>query len=299
MATVNLVSPEIAESQTLIERLLAALPALRGFHMPGTPVYEFLKVAARQAAGPLFSAPVATPRTFGPFGALNFPFVTMGAIDSLDLFGLDELIMFSFYWSNRGRYRRVLDLGANIGLHSIVLGRCGFQVRSYEPDPRHFELFERNLSANGCASVQAVNAAVSVEAGAMEFVRVLGNTTGSHLAGSKPAPYGDLERFPVRVEAFAPLLREADLVKMDVEGHERVLLTATTQEQWRNADALVEIGNPENAAAVFEHFRTIGVNLFAQKTGWGRVCSPADMPVSYRDGTLFISCRAEMPWGAE
>ncbi len=33
---------------------------------------------------------------FGPFGALNFPYREMGAITSLQLFGLDELIIFAF-----------------------------------------------------------------------------------------------------------------------------------------------------------------------------------------------------------
>ena len=34
---------------------------------------------------------------FGPFGSLNFQYREMGAINSLDLFGLDELLLFAFY----------------------------------------------------------------------------------------------------------------------------------------------------------------------------------------------------------
>jgi FkbM family methyltransferase len=220
----------------------------------------------------------------------------MGAISSLDLFGLDELILFSFYWTNRSRYRRVLDLGANIGLHAVVLARCGMEVRSYEPDPLHFELLKRNLKINQCGSVQPMNAAVSTAAGEMEFVRVLGNTTGSHLAGSKSTVYGDIDRFPVRVEAFSAVLGWADLVKLDVEGHERAILVETTRPQWERVDAVVEIGSAQNADAVFHHFRQIGVNLFAQKIDWARVERREHMPESYRDGTLFISCKAAMPW---
>lgn len=108
----------------------------------------------------------------------------MGAIDSLDLFGIDKLVIFAFYWSNSGRYKRTLDMGANIGLHSIMMSRCGFQVTCFEPDPHHFSLLTRNLSDNNINSVTAVNAAVSVKEGTMEFVRVLGNTTGSHLAAT-------------------------------------------------------------------------------------------------------------------
>jgi FkbM family methyltransferase len=220
----------------------------------------------------------------------------MGAVDSLSLFDLDELILFSFYWRNRHRYRRALDVGANIGLHSIVMSRCGFEVQAYEPDPTHFGLLQRNLARNGCKQVSPVNAAVSRRAGTLEFVRVLGNTTGSHLAGAKPSPYGELERFPVPVEAIGPLLQWADLVKLDVEGHEAEILLATSRQDWQETDGVVEIGSSANARLVFDHFRAENVNLFAQKHGWSRVKELAEMPTSYREGSLFITCKEQMSW---
>ncbi|MGH7192029.1 MAG: FkbM family methyltransferase, partial [Candidatus Saccharimonadales bacterium] len=182
------------------------------------------------------------------------------------------------------------------GLHSIVMSRCGFEVRAFEPDPTHFDLLQRNLARNQCSWVAPVNAAVSRGSGALEFVRVLGDTTGSHLAGSKASPYGELERFPVRVEAIGPLLAWADLVKLDVEGHEAEILLATEADDWLEADGVVEIGSPANARAVFDHFRVRGVRMFAQKLGWASVERLSDMPTSYRDGSLFITCRNEMPW---
>jgi FkbM family methyltransferase len=244
----------------------------------------------------LFCEQDAKVKDFKPFGELVFPYHKMGAVDSLNLFDLDELIIFSFYWMNRERYHRVLDIGANIGLHSIILSKCGYEVRSYEPDPQHFEILKRNLVLNNGSSVQAFNAAVSSRAGELEFVRVLGNLTASHLAGSKPNPYGDLERFPVRVEAIEPLISWADLIKLDVEGHEKEVLLATNREQWLSTDALVEIENESNAASVYEHFTTLGVRLFSQKTNWQLVRDVDDMPTSYRQGTLFITCKSEMPW---
>lgn len=279
----------------ILDSLISVLPSIRDRHAPSGRLYALLKQVARREIEGLFQAEMPDAR-FGPFGELTFPYVTMGAVDSLSLFDLDELVIFAFYWCNRRRYRRVADIGANIGLHSIVLNRCGFEVRSYEPDPTHFRLLKRNLALNGCLRVTAVNAAVSREVGSMEFIRVLGNTTGSHLAGAKPSPYGELERFPVDVEAIEPLLGWADLVKLDVEGHEAEILLATNESHWRKTDAVVEIGTQANARAVFEHFRSSGVRLFAQKHGWRLVEELAMMPASYRDGSLFITCKAEMPW---
>jgi FkbM family methyltransferase len=279
----------------VLDSLLAALPTTPLQHVPGSPLYYLLKQVARREIEALFRADEGEPQ-FGPFGPLRFPYETMGAVDSLNLFDVDELILFSFYWRNRQRYRRVVDIGANIGLHSIVMARCGFEVRSYEPDPRHFRLLKRNLAANGCARVTPINAAVSRESGRMEFVRVLGNTTGSHLAGAKPAPYGELERFPVDVAAVGPLLEWADLVKLDVEGHEAEIVLATTAEHWSSTDAVLEIGSEANARAVFDHLKRLGVRMFSQKRGWGAVQDRSEMPTSYRDGSLFVSCRPEMPW---
>jgi FkbM family methyltransferase len=219
----------------------------------------------------------------------------MGTKDTSDLFGLDELIIFAFYWANRNCYRCTLDIGANVGLHSIVMARCGFAVTAFEPDPRHFDWLMENLRLNQCATVQPVQAAVSDHEGRMEFVRVLGNTTGSHLAGAKD-PYGELERFPVRVENFANRVSKADLVKIDAEGHEPEILIAAPTGTWERCDAMIEVGSKKNAKRIFEHFQKTGVNLFAQKIGWDRVCQLDQVPTSHHEGSLFISHRLEMPW---
>lgn len=283
-------------SASILGNLLLALPSLSSHHAPGSKVYALLKEVARREVESLFYEHGEKVKEFEPFGQLVFPYHKMGAIDSLNLFDLDELILFSFYWENRERYRRVLDAGANIGLHSIILSKCGYEVRAYEPDPQHFEILQRNLALNDCSGVQAVNAAVSSKEGEMEFIRVLGNTTASHLAGSKPNPYGDLERFPVKVEAIKPLITWADLIKLDVEGHEKEVLLATNREHWLTTDALVEVENEDNAASIYSHFTALGLQLFSQKTNWQLVRDVEDMPTSYREGTLFVTSKGEMPW---
>ena len=277
--------------------LIATLPANPSGHRPGTAEYAEAKTGVREQVEALFANREDLVRNLPPFGPLKFPYFKMGVTDSLNLFDLDELIIFSFYWANREKYRQVLDIGANIGLHSIILSKCGFKVRAYEPDPVHFELLRRNLELNGCTRATTFNEAVSDKAGTAEFIRVLGNTTGSHIAGAKPSPYGELERFTVPTEDIRQLLAWPDLIKMDVEGHEKELLLATNRENWRDRDALVEIGSELNADAVWKHMAEQGVNLFSQKTGWQKVRDLSGMPFSYRDGTLFVTTKNEMPWG--
>lgn len=284
------------KTSQILDSLFAALPELHALHAPTSSVYTLMKQVARQTMVALFSESGSAEGDFGPFGKLIFPYHQMGAIDSVNLFDLDELIMFSFYWLNRNRYKRVLDIGANLGLHSIIMSKCGFEVRAYEPDPHHYDVLLMNLELNQADSVTPNNMAVSSQPGELEFVRVLGNTTSSHLAGSKANPYGDLERIPVKVEAIGELLNWADLVKMDAEGHEKEILLATARDHWMSTDALVEIENENNAEAVFDHMTQLDMNLFSQKQNWQRVSGLDDMPTSYRDGTLFISTKSEMPW---
>jgi FkbM family methyltransferase len=278
-----------------IDLLFEAVLESPRLHAPTSAVYQVLKKFARGQIEALFSSPERVTREFWRFGALSLPYTSMGAVTSLDLFGLDELIIFAFYHQNRAGYRRVLDIGANLGLHSIIMGRCGFEVKAFEPDPWHYDLLTVNLAANSIGNVDAMAEAVSTTDGKAEFVRVLGNTTGSHLAGSKNS-YGEREHFAVSTTAVAPLFEWADFAKIDAEGHERDLLLTTTAQTFTHLDVMVEIGNAANAGAVFEHCQTLDVGMFAQKIGWQRAKRLADLPTSHREGSLFLSTKPEMPW---
>jgi FkbM family methyltransferase len=268
-------------------------------HARGTSLYRFvegLTTAAFHEAQPAFEA--GKKVAIAELGSIVLPYEKMGAIDSIDLFGLDELLMFSFYYRNRGRYPRAADIGANLGLHSILLSLCGSKVDAYEPDPVHHDKLVRNLALNGIKDWTVHKAAVSEKDGSMQFVRVLGNTTSSHLAGAKASPYGELERFDVPVHDIKAIAGRVDLFKIDAEGHEAVLLNALPIDAWKSVDAFVEIGAPENALAVFNRFYQTGVNIFSQKRGWARVESVADVPVTYKEGGIFISAKPVMPWNA-
>lgn len=266
-------------------------------HARDSAFYRFVEPLAKQAfheAQPSFEAGRGVP--VAELGPIVMPYEKMGAIDSIDLFGLDELLMFSFYHRNRGRYARAADIGANLGLHSIVLSRCGFAVEAYEPDPAHHAKALRNLDLNRADRCTVHQAAVSDKDGTMQFVRVLGNTTSSHLAGAKANPYGELERFDVAVQDIRPIAERADLLKIDAEGHEAVLLGALSTDAWRRVDAFVEIGTPENARAIFDRFAGTGIHVFAQKRGWAPVRSIEDVPSSYKEGGVFVSAKPVMPW---
>ena len=235
---------------------------------------------------------------FGVLGHVETPCYSFGngPIDTFNLIGIDELIIFAFYIRNQARYRLVADIGANVGLHTIAMSRCGWEVTSFEPDPLHLQLMAAHLAENIVNQVRVVPAAVSSAVGVREFVRVLGNTTGSHLKGAKDSAYGLLEEISVNVVPIGGVMKTAELIKMDVEGEEANIIVATDVSDWQNTDMMLEVGNEKNALLIFDHLSSIGVNSFAQKTGWDRVTQVSDLPTTYREGSLFISVRDVMPW---
>lgn len=279
-----------------VSEILSSLPEIYSNHARNSATYHLFDKIVKNVIRNSSLTSATGSIDLGCFGEIAFPFTEMGAVSSLNLFELDELIIFSFYWKNRSLYRLSADIGANLGLHSILMSRCGWNVEAYEPDPTHLKLLRRNLELNKTLNVTVSESAVSDQKGTAEFVRVLGNTTGSHLAGAKQSPYGELEKFSVTVESINDIFSSVDFIKMDVEGQERKIILATDSEHWKKTDMMLEVGSPENARDIFVHLKKLNVNAFSQKNGWKAVTSLDHIPKSYREGSLFISAKDCMPW---
>jgi len=277
-----------------LSEILDCLNKIQYQHSRDTVIYKILEKCLKQYFNDLNDN--NDEFFLGSLGKIKFPYVELGAINSLDLFGLDELIIFSFYWQNRKKYKNVADLGANIGLHSIIMNNCGWNVTAFEPDPFHVKILEGNLTLNKVKNVKVYEAAVSDEKGKQEFTRVVGNTTSSHLSGSKLNPYGVLDKFNVDVFPVSEVFSQNDFIKMDVEGNEARIILASLSEDWLKTDMMLEIGSDINSKLVYEHLRKINVNCFSQKNNWKMVKSLKDMPQNYTEGSLFITSKYEMNW---
>lgn len=285
------------DSINSINFTLDILSSIRGFHSKDSSPYKYIDSILKSSVEDVYGKGTPCKAILGYLGEIALPYFEMGAINSTHLFGLDEFIIFSFYKFNSSKYKRVADLGANIGLHSIVLSNLGYAVSCYEPDPIHIENLKENIEANCSSNMPIIHEkAVSVLDGLTEFTRVVGNTTGSHITGSKQAPYGQLVTFEVGTKSFKDIVLSNDLLKIDVEGHEADIICSTTSQDWKNTDAIVEVGSEENAVRIYEHLRKESVNLFSQVTSWEKVTSEANMPKSYKEGSLFISKKDAMPW---
>lgn len=241
--------------------------------------------------------PKSTPQVlFGDKLDFTLPYRDMGNINTTHLYGVDEVIILSFYLKNRYRYRRVLDLGANIGLHSIVLGKLGVDVTAYEADPETYVILENNIRLNGLSNVSVINSAVASYDGTAEFTRVCGNLTGSHLSGAKDSPYGELEKFSVDVVGIGKHAHQFDFIKMDIEGQEADVFCSIPIDVVKNIDIMMEINGDANAQTIFNYANIAGVNLFLQNNGWEKAKNLSELPRSHREGSVFVSQKQLMPW---
>jgi FkbM family methyltransferase len=119
----------------------------------------------------------------------------------------------------------ILDLGANIGLSAIYFARCypESRIACVEPVPENLKLLIRNLRENAveadviAAAIDAKNGVVAMEYGAADY--------GHKIAAA--ATSGSLEVASVSVPSIMHRLGwdRIGLVKIDIEGHESVLLS--------------------------------------------------------------------------
>jgi len=218
---------------------------------------------------------------------ITFPYVSMGNICSSHLFGIDELFLFRFYASKKKKYFKVCDIGANIGLHSLILSKLNFIVDSFEPDPKHVRI-AKNIFKRNNVEVNIINSAVSNFSGKVSFTRILGNTTGSFI-GKHKVPYGKLKKFKVPVISAKSIVGKYDLYKIDAEGSEIEILSCFSKKHLVKSDFVMEISTKKNKKKFWKRFSKLKINIYSQKNSWKKVLKLSDLPSSHKEGSIIIS----------
>ena len=112
-----------------------------------------------------------------------------------------------------------VDVGANVGLYSIVAAELGCHVIAVEPAPDMASLLRSNVVLNGLDLIEVREVALMAHAG---FVHLAGADPNRRSA--KPAVGRDQESLPALT--LDDLLGSAPIagLKIDVEGNERLVL---------------------------------------------------------------------------
>jgi len=118
------------------------------------------------------------------------------------------------------RKSTVVDVGANIGLSTILLARMTERVIAFEPSPPNVAFLRRNLERNGITNVEIHAAAVSSEPGILRF-HVAQFGAGSHVVAAGHVSGRTISTVDVpAVTLDGTDLPSISFVKIDAEGHE-------------------------------------------------------------------------------
>lgn len=168
-----------------------------------------------------------------------------------------------------------LDIGANIGLHTLVMsslvGSSG-KVFAYEPEPHNFRLLQHNLSINRATNTIAHRRAVGSKAGTC-FLNLNPINFGDHRVISEGPSSARQQEVPLTtIDIDLEELPEGviRLIKIDVQGYEYQVVRGMSETLARNPDAimLLEVF-PEalqaagsSATELMSHLEALGF------TGW-------------------------------
>ena len=117
----------------------------------------------------------------------------------------------------------VLDVGANIGFHTVVLSRLvgsSGRVIAFEPTAHYRAVLERNVAANRLANVEILPIGLS-DRSARETIQIGAGSATLHVPG-KATLRGreEIEVAPLDELGARLGLERLDFIKVDVDGHE-------------------------------------------------------------------------------
>lgn len=152
----------------------------------------------------------------------------MGSWELFELYALRD-----FLRDTAGPSGVFLDIGANIGVHSLYMSRFAAKVASIEPYPPVLERFRKSLELNHISNIRIYPVGYSNEEGELPFYAPpesnLGTgsfdasfSTENRLLGYLPLVVGDRH-------LAAEGISRVDLIKVDIEGYERYALLGLTQ----------------------------------------------------------------------
>lgn len=157
-----------------------------------------------------------------------------------------------------------LDVGANIGNHSVQFARFFESVIAFEPHPRTFKLL--SLNAELATNILPLNVGASAE---QRTVTVVDNPHNMGASGVDRAGSGHSVKFelvPIDVLTEVQKLRCITLMKFDVEGHEQFALEGARNTILKHKPLIIlEVSKDEvynGSAPAPEFLRTLGYNHF-------------------------------------
>ena len=125
-----------------------------------------------------------------------------------------------------------LDVGANIGMTTLLMSKLFREIYSFEPVPSTFSLLKENVGRNRLENINLFNVALGNGAFSTEIQFAEGNRSGGFINDITKASEGHITE-KIMVEKGDVILQEHHLtpsfIKIDVEGYELHVLRGLGQ----------------------------------------------------------------------
>ena len=112
----------------------------------------------------------------------------------------------------------VVDIGANIGNHSIAFSKISKKVYSFEAHPRTFEILKFNTDKY--KNIKIFNIGISNKKGSLFFKNIITTNIG----GKKLSKTGSIKSQINKLDNIIKSDKKIKLIKIDIEGHEHEAL---------------------------------------------------------------------------
>lgn len=167
-------------------------------------------------------------------------------LDSLLLtrYGCHESANIDLVNNSVGEGDTFVDVGAHIGYYTIfaskIVGETG-KVFAFEPDPTNFALLEKNIKANGCENVIAIQKAVSNKTGT-DALYISPDNSGDNRIYDSDLGWKTVDVETVRLDDyFKDYDTDIRFVKIDVQGVEGSVLQGMKSILQKNDDVMLLI----------------------------------------------------------
>lgn len=142
----------------------------------------------------------------------------------------NNLLSLLDYYSRKKNIERndiyVLDIGANIGWYTFILGNKGYNIISFEPSTTNYYILNKNYCLNNNTNIILINKGLDIEETNISIYHPLiniGNAISSNDAhNSSIKNYIKEEIILTKLEKYIPYLvnKNLALMKLDIEGSE-------------------------------------------------------------------------------
>jgi FkbM family methyltransferase len=195
----------------------------------------------------------------------------------------------------------IFDVGANIGLTSVLFAQCAAAVYAFEPSKDAYPALQQTLRANNIRNCRTFPCALGAAQGRLRFCDDATSASASHLVdgGSLGSSTYEVDVTTLDAVVAREQLQRLDLIKIDVEGVEGDVLrgAAESLERFRptvfvefNSFTLIAYGNVNPRAFLEQLLHTFPHVYRHHADGLSEIRDPGSVLGFIHDNLVLRGC---------